>query len=265
MLFCAWKSAPALASGNVIIIKPSEKSPLGTLAMAKMFEVAGFPPGVFQVLVGGGNVGQILAAHMDINKISFTGSTFTGRKIQQAAAASNLKRVTLELGGKSPAIIFKDADIDKAVFWASMGITVNTGQVCAATSRVFVEKSISEEFLTKLKGAFEAITQNLGADPQNPDTQYGPLVDEGQFHKVMKYIEEGKKVAKVLSGGEQYDRGSGNYVSPTIFIEPNSDTSIYREEIFGPVLCVKTFETEDEALRLANDTEYGLSGMISDL
>ncbi|KAF2500042.1 aldehyde dehydrogenase [Lophium mytilinum] len=259
--FLGFKSAPALACGNTVIIKPSEKSPLGTLAVASLIKEAGFPPGVFQVLPGGGDVGAMLSSHMKIAKISFTGSTFTGRKIQDAATKSNLKRVTLELGGKSPALVFDDASLEKAVFWCTIGIATNAGQVCAATTRLFVQEGIADKFLAALKGSFEAITKTLGSDPQEMTTTYGPLVDKIQYDKVRGFIEEGKKSTEVILGGEEYTKG-GYYIGPVIFKNPTDEAKIYREEIFGPVLCVRTFKTEEEAIQLANDTDYGLAGAI---
>jgi aldehyde dehydrogenase (NAD+) len=259
LLFAIWKSAPALATGNVVILKPSEKSPIGTAALAALYREAGFPPGVFQVLLGAGDVGAILSSHMDIDKISFTGSTAVGRKIQEASAKSNLKRVTLELGGKSPAIVFRSANIDQALAWVTAGITINTGQVCAATSRLFVEAPIFDEFLARLKTSFEAITENLGMDPLNPKSQYGPLIDQAQYDKVWQSIEENRKTTKILTGGKDENKG-GNYMAPTIFVEPDRNSKVYREEIFGPVLCVRSFTTEAEVIEDANDTEYGLSG-----
>lgn len=259
----AWKAAPALACGNVSIIKPSEKSPLGTLACAYLIEAAGFPPGVFQILAGGSTVGAALASHPKIAKISFTGSTAVGRKIQDAATRSNMKRVTLELGGKSPAIVFEDAGFETALFWCVLGITVNSGQICAATSRLFVQESIAEEFLSQLKQKFESITKELGADPQDQSTTYGPLVDKIQYDNVQKFIQNAKESsgASLITGGEKYT-GKGFYVSPTIFMNPDEDAEVYRNEVFGPVLCVKTFKTEDEAVELANDTSYGLAGSV---
>jgi aldehyde dehydrogenase (NAD+) len=260
-MFCSWKSGPALAAGNTVIIKPSEKSFLGTLAIAAQVKAAGFPPGVFQVLIGDGKIGALLSSHMDIDKVSFTGSTATGRRIQEAATKSNLKRVTLELGGKGPALVFDDADLDKALFWVTLGITVNTGQVCAATSRLLVQKSIADSFLEKLKAGLGAMSQALGGDPQDVSTHYGPVVDAQQFQKVTDYIQEGKKRTKVLTGGQKYEK-KGYYIAPTVFLDPEPDEKIWTEEIFGPVLCVKTFETEEEAIKLANDTQYGLSSKL---
>ena len=205
--------------------------------------------------------GALLASHMKVAKISFTGSTATGRKIQDAATKSNLKRVTLELGGKSPLVIFDDCDIDKALFWAVLGITSGTGQVCAATSRIYVQDTIMDTFMEKLKERFEQIT--LGGDPLVQGTMYGPVVDKIQFDRVMGYIEKGKidSGAKLLTGGTSYAK-KGLYISPTVFVNPADDAAIYKEEIFGPVLCAKSFKTEEEALFMANDTQYGLAGNL---
>ena len=259
--FFSWKSAPALACGNTSIIKPSEKSPLGTLAIGYLIAAAGFPPGAFQILPGGGATGAILSSHMKIQKISFTGSTATGRKIQDAATRSNLKRVTLELGGKSPAIIFDDADIEGAIFWSILGITVNSGQVCAASSRIYIQDTIFDSFVGRLKQAFEGIASTLGADPQEPTTQFGPVIDALQHQKVTEFIEAGKKEAELLTGGTKYSK-AGQYIAPTIFLNPADDASIYKEEIFGPVLCAKSFKTEEEALKMANNSDYGLAGSV---
>ncbi|KAJ5220568.1 aldehyde dehydrogenase [Penicillium chermesinum] len=253
--FLAWKSAPALATGNTVILKPSEKSPLGTLSVANLISKAGFPPGAFQIVavitrfIWAGDVGASLASHMDIDKISFTGSTGTVRKVQDAATKSNLKRVTYELGGKSPAVVFEDADIERNLFWCTFGITGNSGQVCTATSRLFVQESIAEKF----------IEATLGADPMSPETQYGPLVDKAQYERVRIYIDDAQKVLSPVVGGDTYSVDD-YYVAPTIFLNPPSDAKIYREEIFGPVLCIKTFKTEEQAIALANDTNYGLAG-----
>ncbi|TVY88340.1 Aldehyde dehydrogenase, partial [Lachnellula willkommii] len=261
--FLAWKSAPALACGNTSIIKPSEKSPLGTLAVAGLIEAAGFPPGAFQIVLGGGATGAILSSHLGIAKISFTGSISTGRKIQEAATKSNLKRVTLELGGKSPAIVFDDADFEAAVFWSILGITVNSGQVCAASSRIYVQDTIMESFMGRLKAAFDDIASTLGADPQDPQTQFGPLIDAVQHEKVTAYINAGlNSGTATLLTAPQPEPKTGYYVAPTIFVDPHEDSQIYREEIFGPVLCARSFKTEEDALRMANDSDYGLAGSV---
>ncbi len=174
-----------------------------------------------------------------------------------------MKRVTLELGGKSPALVFGDADIETALFWCVMGITVNAGQVCAATSRLFVQENIADKFIEQLQQRFESITNGIGADPQDPSTTYGPLVDKVQFDSVQKFIQNGKESsgASLLMGGEKY-KGKGFYVSPTVFVNPDTNSDIYRKEVFGPVLCVKSFKTEEEAVELANDSVYGLAGSV---
>ena len=200
---------------------------------------------------------------MSIQKISFTGSLATGKKIQAAAADSNLKRVTLELGGKSPAIVFDDADLDTVILWSVRGITANSGQICAATSRLLVHERIADTVIGRLQDAFKAIEATMGADPQDPTTTYGPLVDKAQYEKVLEYISEGAKSAEVLVGGKTQTGAKGYYVAPTIFKNVDCNSKIYREEIFGPVLCVETFKTEEEALKMANDTEYGLAGQHS--
>ncbi|KAL6821652.1 aldehyde dehydrogenase [Trichoderma sp. SZMC 28015] len=247
------KAAPCLATGNVLIVKPSEKSPLGSLAVAPLFEEAGFPPGVVQVLPGDGKTGALLAEHM---RISFTGSVATGKKIQIAAAQSNLKRVTLELGGKSPAVIFEDADIDNAVTWTINGILARTGQVCVAASRVYVQKSISEKFISQYVERMKAAALGIG-DPQDPDTKYGPLADSAAFEKVRAMISRGKEEAELVVGGNQIGT-KGCFIEPTVFLNPKPDAEIYRNEVFGPVVVVKTFDTEEEVIEAANDTEYGL-------
>lgn len=250
------KVAPALATGNVVIVKPSEKTPLGTLAVAPLFEQAGFPPGVLQVVTGAGDVGALLSSHMRIRKISFTGSVGTGKAIQIAAAKSNLKRVTLELGGKSPAVVFADANLDNALTWTVNAILARSGQVCMAATRVYVQDSVAEEFIKRYMEKMTEAASFLG-DPQDTSTKMGPLVDQGQFEKVMAILEKGSSEAELVVGGKRHG-SSGCYVQPTVFLNPRADASIYKEEIFGPVSIVKTFKTEDEVVSLANDTEYGL-------
>jgi aldehyde dehydrogenase (NAD+) len=170
--------------------------------------------------------------------------------------------VTLELGGKSPAIVFEDADIETAIKWSIIGITKITGQVCAASSRIYIHESIMDSFLQRLKTEFELIAKNLGEDPQNPKSDYGPVIDKGQYDKVWSYIQGGKQdSASVLTGGEEYTK-PGHYIAPTIFVNPKDDAKVYREEVFGPVLCAKSFKTEEEVLKLANDTTFGLAGAV---
>ncbi|KAH7009636.1 aldehyde dehydrogenase mitochondrial precursor [Ilyonectria destructans] len=220
------KAAPALATGNVMIVKPSEKTPLGSLAVASLFEKAGFPPGVVQVITGPGSTGALLAEHMRIRKISFTGSIATGRRIQEAAARSNLKRL------------------------------------CVAATRVYVQKGIADQFINEYKKRMKAAANDLG-DPQDPDVRLGPMVDEGQLERVKQMVERGRSEAELVVGGVQHG-DTGCYMEPTVFLNPKDDAEIYRNEIFGPVSIIKTFETEEEVLKLANDTEYGLmSGVFT--
>ncbi|KAI1615927.1 aldehyde dehydrogenase mitochondrial precursor [Exophiala viscosa] len=256
------KAAPALATGNVMIVKPSEKTPLGSLAVAALFEKAGFPPGVFQVITGPGSTGALLAEHMKIRKVSFTGSITTGKKIQVAAARSNLKRVTLELGGKSPAVIFEDANLENALTWTINGILTRSGQLCVAASRVYVQKSIADRFIEEYKTRMKAAVNDLG-DPQDPNVKLGPMIDQAQLERVKEIVERGKHEAELVVGGNQYG-DKGCYMEPTLFLNPKDDAEIYRNEIFGPVSIIKTFETEEEVLKLANDTEFGLmSGVFT--
>jgi len=197
----AMKAAPALATGNCFILKPSEKTPLAALALGPLIVEAGFPPGVFQVLSGDGSTGAIISSHMRIKKVSFTGSITTGKKIQEAAARSNLKRVTLELGGKSPAVVFDDCDLQNAITWCANAITANTGQVCFAASRVYVQEGIADKFIEGYKKAMAEKTKTAG-DPDNENTLYGPLVDKAQFERVSGFIERGQKgPGSLLTGG----------------------------------------------------------------
>ncbi|OCL03757.1 aldehyde dehydrogenase [Glonium stellatum] len=259
-LFFAFKTAAAVATGNTTIYKGSEKSPLGVLALGALAKEAGFPPGVVNIVTGDGRTGAMLASHMKINKISFTGSAFAGKKVQELSAKSNLKRVTLELGGKSPSIIFEDADIENALTHHSSNFLFNTGQACIASSRTFVHESIAPKFIEALKVRFETASNGIGV-PMEPTTFFGPLADKKQFDRVMEFLEIGKKEAELITGGQR--KGTkGFYVQPTIFLNPAEDARIYREEIFGPVIALKTFKTEDEVVEMANDTSYGLSSCV---
>ncbi|QGA18857.1 hypothetical protein EYB26_006542 [Talaromyces marneffei] len=260
-LYYAWKIAPALAAGNTVIFKTSEKSPLGGLFVGKLFTEAGFPPGVVNFVTGGGATGHLLAVHPKIRMISFTGSINAGRKVQEAAAKSNLKKVSLELGGKSPAIVFEDADLKNAVPNLAQGFLFNSAQVCAAASRLYVHESISSKLITVLKESFESISQGLGSSPLDPNTFMGPVADSVQFETIMRYIAEGKQSATLITGGKQKG-DKGYFIEPTIFVNPSPDSKVLKEEIFGPVLVIQTFKTEEEVLGLANDTEYGLSASI---
>jgi betaine-aldehyde dehydrogenase len=263
LLMAAWKLAPALAAGNTVIFKPSEITPLSAVHLFKIFEEAGFPAGVVNLVLGAGaTVGHTLAAHDDVGKIAFTGGTATGRKIMQAATG-NLKKISLELGGKSPNIVFADADFETAVDYALFGIFANQGQVCAAGSRLLLEESVYERFMERLVERTKAI---VVGDGMADGTEMGPLITEAHLNKVLNYVEIGKaEGATLLCGGgrltgEKY--GGGYYMEPAIFTDTTPDMRIVKEEIFGPVLVVQTFKDEAEAIRLANDTVYGLAGAV---
>ncbi|KAF2430453.1 aldehyde dehydrogenase [Tothia fuscella] len=251
------KAAPALATGNCFILKPSEKTPFGSLALGELIKEAGFPPGVFQVLSGDGSTGALLASHMRIRKVSFTGSIATGKKIQEMAAKSNLKRVTLELGGKSPAVVFDDCNLENAITWTANAITANTGQVCFAASRVYVQEGIYEKFIAGYKKAMQEKAKLVG-DPNTAGTTIGPLVDKSQFERVSGFIERGQQgQGKLLVGGNRIG-SKGYYLEPTVFTDVDIDSEIHTEEIFGPVSVVRSFKTEEEIMHLSNNTQFGL-------
>ncbi|TGJ79105.1 hypothetical protein E0Z10_g9658 [Xylaria hypoxylon] len=256
----ALKSAPALATGNCFILKPSEKTPFGALALGSLIKEAGFPPGVFQVLSGDGSTGALLASHMKVRKISFTGSTATGRKIQELAAKSNLKRITLELGGKSPAVVFDDANLENAIFWCVNAICGNTGQICFAASRVYVQEGIYDKFLEGYKKAMEERATTIG-DPDEPQTLMGPIVDKLQFDRVSGFLERGRSQGTLLTGGSRVGE-QGFFIQPTVFTDVPEDAEICKREIFGPVAILNKFKTEEEIIAKANDTSYGLMAGI---
>ncbi|KAG7097950.1 hypothetical protein E1B28_005261 [Marasmius oreades] len=258
----AIKLAPALATGNVCVLKPSEVSPLTAQKIAGLLNEAGIPPGVVNIINGYGNtVGAAISSHLKIAKVAFTGSTLTGRKIQEASAKSNLKVVTLELGGKSPNIIFEDADFEQAVKWAAMGIYFNSGQVCTAGSRIFVQESIYDKFVNALRQAAETRTTQIG-DPFDQATQHGPQVSQIQFDRIMHYIDSAKNDgANILIGGDRHGN-EGFFIQPTIVTDCKPDMKIVREEVFGPVAAVIKFKTEEEAIEMANDTSYGLAAAV---
>jgi aldehyde dehydrogenase (NAD+) len=264
-LFFASKSAPALAAGNTVVLKSSEKAPLTSAFIAGLIKQAGFPPGVFNVLSGHGPIsGAILSSHMDIRVITFTGSCRTGKLIQQAAAKSNLKKVVLELGGKSPAIIFEDADLNAAVEETQNSVQWNSGQVCMANSRIYVQDSIADKFLEAFKNRFVKIA---AGDPTDANTNHGPQADRIQYDNVQKYIEGGKQTGKMVVGQTTVDVNDGNakkgyFVAPTIFTETPEDAKIMKEEVFGPVVNINTFSSEEEVIKKANDTEFGLYAAV---
>ncbi|KAI5294069.1 aldehyde dehydrogenase (NAD(P)(+)) ald5 [Ascosphaera acerosa] len=256
----SWKIGPAVATGNTVVLKSSELTPLSALYAGQLVKEAGFPPGVINIISGfGKSAGAAISQHMDIDKVAFTGSTLVGRQILEAAAKSNLKKVTLELGGKSPNIIFNDADLDSAIAWANFGIYYNHGQVCCAGSRILVQEGIYPKFLAAFK---ERAQQNKIGDPFNEDTFQGPQVNEMQFKKILGYIEEGKKAGAVCEVGGKRAGDKGYYIEPTIFTNVKEDMSIVKEEIFGPVCVVQTFKDEADAIRLANDTQFGLAAAV---
>jgi len=263
MIMASWKIAPALAAGNSVVLKPSEKSPLTALRMADLALQAGIPAGVFNVVPGyGAEAGSPLALHMDVDCIAFTGSTRVGKQIHVMAGQSNLKRAWTELGGKSPNIVFADCpDLDKAVQAAVGSIFFNQGESCNAPSRLFVEASIKDRFLEK---ALALVPDFAPGNPLDKGTVMGALVDKVQMDTVLRYIESGKSEgAKILAGGEQTMRETGGfYVQPTIFDEVRNDMTIAREEIFGPVLSVLSFTDTAEVVRQANQTIYGLQAGV---
>jgi len=260
MLMLAWKLAPALATGNTVVMKPAEQTPLSALRIGELIVEAGFPEGVVNLLPGfGPTAGAAIARHMDVDKVAFTGSTEVGHLIMEAAAKSNLKRVTLELGGKSPNIVFADTDLDEAVEGAHFGLFFNHGQCCCAGSRVFVEEKIYDQFVEK--SGIRAKNRTVG-DPFDPKTEQGPQVDQSQFDKVMGYIESGRKEgAKLVCGGDRVgDRGY--FIQPTVFADVQDDMKIAKEEIFGPVMSVIPFRSVDEVVERANRTDYGLAAAV---
>jgi betaine-aldehyde dehydrogenase len=258
-----WKAAPALACGNAMIFKPSEETPLGALKLAEIFIQAGVPEGVFNVIQGDGKVGAWLSHHEDIAKVSFTGEVGTGKKVM-AAAAGSLKEVTMELGGKSPLIIFDDADIDNAVSAAMLGNFYTQGEVCTNATRVFVQKDIFPIFIEKLHSRIKA--NIVAGDPMDPDTNFGALISKKHQNLVLSYIEKGKaEGATLLCGGialQPENAPDGYFVAPTVFIDGEDNMRICREEIFGPVMAVLTFDNEDEVVTRANDTHLGLAAAV---
>lgn len=264
LAMAAWKLGPALACGNTVILKAAEQTPLSVLYLAGLVKEAGFPPGVVNILNGyGKEAGAAIASHTGIDKVAFTGSTATGRAIMKMAAA-NLKNITLETGGKSPLIVFDDADIDQAAKWAHTGIMYNMGQVCTATSRLLVHEGIYDQFVTKFKEVI-ASTSKIG-DPFAEDTFQGPQVTKAQYDRVLSYIEAGKSEGATLATGgvphQKVGNGKGYFIEPTVFTNVTDNMTIYREEVFGPFAVVTSFKTEEEALAKANDTTYGLGAAV---
>jgi aldehyde dehydrogenase (NAD+) len=262
LLLAAWKIAPALACGNTVIVKPASQTPLTALALGEIAVEVGLPPGVLNVLTGpGAQLGQAIVEHPGIDKIAFTGDTSTGKGIMRGAAGT-LKRITLELGGKSPNIVLADADMEAAVRGATIGIFYGKGEVCAAGSRLLVDRSIKDEFIAKLAARAKKM---VAGDPMDPKTRFGALSSKKQLETVMRYVESGKQQgATLVAGGARADIGTGKgyFVQPTVFADVTPDMTISREEIFGPVLAAIEFADLDEAIAIANDSPYGLAAGV---
>ena len=262
LLLAMWKVAPALAAGNTVILKPASQTPLTAIAFGQIALDAGLPPGVLNVITGSGaTVGQALVEHPGIDKIAFTGDTSTGRGVMRTAAET-LKHITLELGGKSPNIVFSDADLDAAVRGATIGIFYGKGEVCAAGSRLLVDKSIKDQFLAKVA---ERTRKMVPGDPLDPKTRLGAISSKGQLERVLNYVAIGKKEgASLVAGGARADIGTGKgyFMQPTVFADVTPAMTIAREEIFGPVLAAMDFADVDEAIARANDSMYGLAAGV---
>ena len=263
LLMLVNKVGPALATGNTLVLKSSEKAPLSSLVVGRLAKEIGLPKGVLNIISGFGRpAGEALSKHMDIRKISFTGSVIAGRAIKKAAAESNLKKVTLELGGKSPLVIFEDADLAKAIPAAAFSILANSGQACIASSRVYVHEKIAAAFTEGMKAAMAQMGKS--GNPLEAGTQRGPQADKIQFDRVMSYLQYAKdnKLEVALGGNRSGSEGSGYFVEPTIISNAPEDSKVMKEEIFGPVVCINTFTDEEEVLKRANDTEFGLYASV---
>nr|XP_020479278.1 aldehyde dehydrogenase family 1 member A3 [Monopterus albus] len=260
LLMFIWKIAPALSCGNTVVIKPAEQTPLTALHTGSLIKEAGFPPGVVNIVPGyGPTAGAAIASHTDIDKVAFTGSTEVGQLIKEAAAKSNLKRVTLELGGKNPCIVFADSDLQLAVKETQKGAFYNQGQSCTAASRVFVEESIYEEFV---RCSIENAKKIVTGDPLDPQTSHGPQIDRHQFDKIMDLIESGKKEGARLEYGGASVGERSLFIQPTIFSGVKDHMRIAREEIFGPVQCILSFKNQQEVIDRANSSQYGLVSAV---
>jgi aldehyde dehydrogenase (NAD+) len=258
----AWKLGPALCCGNTVVLKLAEQTPLSMLYVAQLIKEAGFPPGVVNIINGHGReAGSALVQHPNVDKIAFTGSTATGKEIMKMASAS-MKNITLETGGKSPLIVFEDADLDLAAKWSHIGIMSNQGQICTATSRILVQEKVYDEFIKRFKAKVEEIS--VVGDPFEEATFQGPQVTKAQYDRVLSYIKSGQEEgATIALGGEPApQKGKGFFVAPTVFTNVKPNMKIFREEIFGPCVAVVKFNTEEEAVQLANDTTYGLGSAL---
>lgn len=263
LAMAAWKLGPALACGNTVVMKAAEQTPLSILYLATLIKEAGFPKGVVNILNGHGRIaGAAIVQHPDIDKVAFTGSTATGREIMKMAAGT-LKNITLETGGKSPLLVFGDADLDQAAKWAHFGIMYNQGQVCTATSRILVHESVYDKFVALFKDV--VATSSKVGDPFADGTYQGPQVTKAQYDRVLSYIDSGKSEgATLVAGGQPYKNagGKGFFIAPTIFTNVQDHMRIYREEVFGPFVVISSFLSEEEAVTRANDTTYGLGAAV---
>ncbi|CAO3620104.1 unnamed protein product [Cunninghamella echinulata] len=256
----AWKLAPALAAGNTIVLKTSEITPLGMLKVAELIAEAGFPPGVVNIITGYGHItGNRLTTHPGIHKMAFTGSTATGRRVMDGSVKSNLKKVQLELGGKSAQIVCADADLQNAAVQSCAGIFNNHGQSCNAGTRILVQESVFDKFIELFIAQAKKI--KVG-DPFDPEVSQGPQINKAQFDKILDYIEIGQKEGAKLALGGKRIGNKGYFVEPTVFVGCNNNMRVMREEIFGPVVCISTFKTVEEAIEIANDSDYGLAGGV---
>ena len=259
----AWKLGPALACGNTVVLKPAEQTPLSILFLANLIVEAGFPPGVVNIINGHGAVaGAALASHMDVDKIAFTGSTATAKHIMKMAS-NNLKNITLETGGKSPLIVFNDAELDLAVEWAHIGIMYNQGQICTATSRILVQDEIYDKFVDAFKKQVKNVS--IVGDPFDEKTFQGPQVTKSQYERIMSYVDVGKSEKATLAvGGKPFKAGDGKgfFFEPTVFTDVTPNMRIYQEEVFGPFVCIARFKKEEDAVHMANDTMYGLGSAL---
>ncbi|KAH6888540.1 aldehyde dehydrogenase [Thelonectria olida] len=263
LAMAAWKLGPALACGNTVVMKPAEQTPLSILYLASLIPKAGFPPGVINVVNGyGREAGSALVSHPDVDKVAFTGSTVTGKAVMKAASAT-MKNITLETGGKSPLLVFKDADLEQAAKWGHVGIMSNQGQICTATSRILVQQEVFDEYVTRFQ---KVIAEHKVGNPFDEDTFQGPQVTQAQYDRILGYIEAGKADgAKLVTGGKAYKNvgsGKGFFVEPTVFSDVKEDMRIFQEEVFGPFVSITPFSTEAEAIRLANSTSYGLGSAV---
>lgn len=263
LAMAAWKLGPALCCGNTVVLKAAEQTPLSILYFANLVKEAGFPPGVINILNGVGRVaGAAIASHLGIDKIAFTGSTGTGKEIMKMASI-NMKNITLETGGKSPLLVFDDADLDQAVKWSHVGIMSNMGQICTATSRILVQEGIYDKFVEAFKAQIKAAS--IVGDPFKEDTFQGPQVTKTQYDRILSFVDSGKSEgATLVAGGEPFKDagGKGFFISPTVFTNVKDNMKIYREEVFGPFVVIASFKTEEEAIDKANDTTYGLGSAL---